>query len=73
VDRQPVYRDHDLGDELRPDVRARGGHRLCAVHRGAVPGGASRRAHPVRRGETMDSAGQAVLVSGLAVLDRSRR
>ena len=54
LDRQPAHRDHDLGDELRPDVRARGGHRLCAVRRRALPGGASRGAAPARRGRRDD-------------------
>ena len=27
----------DLGDELRAHVRARAGHRLCAVHRRPLP------------------------------------
>ena len=43
----PAHRYLDLGDEFRPDVRARGRHRLCAVRRRALPGGAA--GGPARR------------------------
>ena len=41
--------DLDLGDELRADVRARARHRLRAVHRVPLPGGAVRLASSTRR------------------------
>ena len=37
LDRSAVHRHHDLGDELRADVRARGGNRLRALRRGSLP------------------------------------
>ena len=37
LDRSAVHRHHDLGDELRADVRARGGDRLRALRRGSIP------------------------------------
>ena len=63
--------DLDLGDELRADVRPGAGHRLRALHRHALPQRALRPAARVpstRSATTMDTAGKAVLFSGLTVL-----
>ena len=61
----------DLGDELRADVRARAGHRLRALHRRPLPRRATSAAachRPRPRRVTMDTAGKAVLFSGITVL-----
>ena len=63
--------DLDLGDELRADVRAGARHRLRPVHRDALPQRALRPGHcaPAEAvATTMDTAGKAVLFSGLTVL-----
>ena len=54
LDRSASHRHHDLGDELRADVRARGGDRLRALRRGSLPGRAARGPAPGRRGRRDD-------------------
>ena len=70
VSRSAAVRHFDLGDELCADVRARSRHRLCALRRRPLP-----QAHvddglgPVEAvGRAMDTAGKAVLFSGVTVL-----
>jgi RND superfamily putative drug exporter len=62
--------DLDLGDELRADVRAGARHRLRAVHRYALPRRFLRleTRRPGGDAVTMDTAGKAVLFSGVTVL-----
>ena len=73
VARHAADGDHDLGDELRADVRPRGGHRLCALRRGPLPGGSAGGASPARRGRRDDGqrrqgrAGQRPGSAGLRV------
>ena len=64
-------RDLDLGDELRADVRARARDRLRALRRPPLPRArSSARSSSAREAVavTMDTAGKAVLFSGLTVL-----
>ncbi len=65
-----VLRHLDLGDELRADVRAGTRHRLRAVHRLRFRGALFGSHEPVEDAvaETMDTAGKAVLFSGVTVL-----
>ena len=65
-----AVRHLDLGDELRADVRPGAGHRLRPLHRRALPPGSlRRRLEPVDAvAQAMETAGKAVVFSGMTVL-----